>query len=260
MQKNSIFLCIYIEILYFIVIIIEEMNITQQSGGHKVAKVSFDNRIMFTYEAKSFPGVNKVAELVREDICLVTGFRAGEYVRGTRCKNLIIFGTVDKSDYLKELDKSGLIRLNDIRGKWETYSFQIVDDPYPDVDHALVIAGSDKRGTIYGLFHLSELLGVSPFVNWNHCYPRRRKNVVLTDECNMVSKEPSVRYRGFFRVELEFYSKKENISAKYSEPVSKISLFRKPGSLIGIIRYSVYKIHYKPYQQKSCEKPSYLLS
>ena len=205
MQKNSIFLCIYIEILYFIVIIIEEMNITQQSGGHKVAKVSFDNRIMFTYEAKSFPGVNKVAELVREDICLVTGFRAGEYVRGTRCKNLIIFGTVDKSDYLKELDKSGLIRLNDIRGKWETYSFQIVDDPYPDVDHALVIAGSDKRGTIYGLFHLSELLGVSPFVNWNHCYPRRRKNVVLTDECNMVSKEPSVRYRGFFRV--EFYSK-----------------------------------------------------
>ncbi|ADL32929.1 alpha-glucuronidase Gh115A [Butyrivibrio proteoclasticus B316] len=198
MQKNSIFLCIYIEILYFIVIIIEEMNITQQSGGHKVAKVSFDNRIMFTYEAKSFPGVNKVAELVREDICLVTGFRAGEYVRGTRCKNLIIFGTVDKSDYLKELDKSGLIRLNDIRGKWETYSFQIVDDPYPDVDHALVIAGSDKRGTIYGLFHLSELLGVSPFVNWNHCYPRRRKNVVLTDECNMVSKEPSVRYRGFF--------------------------------------------------------------
>ncbi len=163
-----------------------------------MAKVSFDNRIMFTYEAKSFPGVNKVAELVREDVYLVTGFRAGEYARGSKCKNLIIFGTADRSDYLEELDKRGLIRLGDIRGKWETYSFQVVDNPFEGVDHALVIAGSDKRGTIYGLFHLSEVLGVSPFVNWNHCFPRKRKNVVLTDEVNVVSKEPSVKYRGFF--------------------------------------------------------------
>ncbi|WP_029233038.1 glycosyl hydrolase 115 family protein [Butyrivibrio sp. VCB2006] len=163
-----------------------------------MAKVSFDNRIMFTYEAKSFPGVNKVAELVREDVYLVTGFRAGEYARGSKCKNLIIFGTADRSDYLEELDKRGLIRLGDIRGKWETYSFQVVDNPFEGVDHALVIAGSDKRGTIYGLFHLSEVLGVSPFVNWNHCFPHKRKNVVLTDEVNVVSKEPSVKYRGFF--------------------------------------------------------------
>ncbi|WP_024866322.1 glycosyl hydrolase 115 family protein [Butyrivibrio sp. FCS014] len=163
-----------------------------------MSKISFDNRLMFTYESKSFPGVNKVASLVRQDIFLVTGFHAGEYTKGTKCRNLIIYGTVDKSDYLKELEENGLLDLEQVRGKWEVYSFQVIDKPMDGVDHAVVIAGSDKRGTIYGLFHLSELLGVSPLINWNHVLPRKKKNVRLTDEANMVSKEPSVKYRGFF--------------------------------------------------------------
>ncbi len=153
---------------------------------------------MFTYESKSFPGVNKVAALVRQDLSLVTGFHAGEYIRGCKCRNLIIYGTVDRSDYLKELEENGLIDLTDVRGKWEVYSFQVIDQPMEGVDHALVIAGSDKRGTIYGLFHISELLGVSPLVNWNHVYPKKKKNAFLTDGVNTVTREPSVRYRGFF--------------------------------------------------------------
>lgn len=60
-----------------------------------------------------------------------------------------------------------------------------------------MIAGSDKRGTIYGLFHLSELIGVSPLVNWNHVLPRHQDTVVLDDRVNMVSRVPSVKYRGF---------------------------------------------------------------
>ena len=166
--------------------------------GVKVSKVSFDNRLMFTYESKSFPGVNKIAVLVRQDLYLVTGFHAGEYTKGCKCKNLIIYGTVGRSDYLDELEEKGLIDLEEVRGKWEVYSFQVIDSPMDGVDHAVVIAGSDKRGTIYGLFHLSELLGVSPLVNWNHVLPKKKKNASLTDEVNMVSKEPSVKYRGFF--------------------------------------------------------------
>ena len=69
-----------------------------------MAKVSFDNRFMFTYESKSFPGVNKIASEVRNDLYLVTGFHAGEYTKGCKCKNLVIYGTVDKSDYLEDLD------------------------------------------------------------------------------------------------------------------------------------------------------------
>lgn len=163
-----------------------------------MANLYLDKELMFTCEEKAFPGVNKVAELVNEDIFLVTGFKAGRYVKGTGCKNLIIYGTVDRSDYLDELDRSGIIRLSEIRDKWESYIFKVVDNPFEGADQALIIAGSDKRGTIYGLFHLSELLGVSPLVNWNHCFPQKKENVVLTDGYNIVSKEPSVKYRGFF--------------------------------------------------------------
>ena len=99
---------------------------------------------------------------------------------------------------MDDLERRGIINLNLIRGKWEVYSFQVVDNPIADVAHALIIAGSDKRGTIYGLYHLSELIGVSPLVTWNHVRPRRRKNLNLTDDVNVVTKEPSVKYRGFF--------------------------------------------------------------
>ena len=107
--------------------------------------ISFDRELMITYEEKAFSGVNKVAELVREDIFRVTGFKADRFVKGTECKILIIFGTVDRSEYLEKLDRNGNIRLSDIRGKWESYIFKVVDNPFEGVEHALVIAGSDKR-------------------------------------------------------------------------------------------------------------------
>ena len=62
----------------------------------------------------------------------------------------------------------------------------------------MVIAGSDKRGTIYGLFHISELLNVSPLVDWCDIKPQKLIEKVLTKEHCIVSKEPSVKYRGFF--------------------------------------------------------------
>lgn len=63
--------------------------------------------------------------------------------------------------------------------------------------HLLVIAGSDKRGTIYGLFHLSEQMGVSPFVDWCGIKPCHRDKIIFAWDMECVSKEPSVEYRGF---------------------------------------------------------------
>lgn len=68
----------------------------------------------------------------------------------------------------------------------------------PGVKKALVIAESDKRGTIFGMFHLSELLGISPLVDWAEVRPAPREQLVLDVSCCMVSREPSVRYRGIF--------------------------------------------------------------
>ena len=85
-----------------------------------------------------------------------------------------------------------------IAGKRECYFWKIVNAPAEGIRTALVICGSDKRGTIYGMFHLSDLIGVSAWYDWADVTPVHRDEMVLTtaDEC--VSKEPSVRFRGFF--------------------------------------------------------------
>ena len=74
----------------------------------------------------------------------------------------------------------------------------MAENPVEGIESALVIYGSDKLGTIYGLFHLSELLGVTAMVDWGDCQYVKQDSFVLKEEDSFVSKEPSVKYRGFF--------------------------------------------------------------
>ena len=154
--------------------------------------------LVFYEEDSTYSGVKKAAENVKEDIRLVTGCKPETFFEGTEAKNGIIYGTVGHSAILAELEKEGKIELSMVRGKWEVYSFTLVEAPLPGMEKALVIAGSDKRGTIYGLYRLSELIGVSPFVNWNHLWPAQKEKLEFDEKINQVSKEPSVKYRGFF--------------------------------------------------------------
>ena len=154
----------------------------------------------FVYEDSAYPGVKRIAGRVRKDAELVFGARPVKIAPGeeTACTFPVIFGTAGMSSALDDLDQRGLIKLDDIKGRREVYSFSIVDKPYEWAETALVIAGSDKRGTIYGLFHLSELLKVSPLVDWCDVKPDGMSELILDENCNMISKEPSVKYRGFF--------------------------------------------------------------
>lgn len=161
-------------------------------------KITIDSSLCFWNDDTVLPGVNKVAELVKEDIQLVTGSLPGDYVSGNSLKNVVIYGTIGYSKLLDNLDEQGFISLSTIRNKWEVYSFTVVENPFPGIQNSLIIAGSDKRGTIYGLFHLSELIGVSPLIHWNHVWPQKKEQIVLDSSCNYTSNEPSVKYRGFF--------------------------------------------------------------
>lgn len=163
-----------------------------------MGKVNIGKNIAFYEEASAYPGVKRVAEQVKQDIRLVTGQSALQWKSGKGLTQAVIYGTVGNSNILNDLEKRGILNLCEVRGKREVYSFQIVENPVEEMVSAVVIAGSDKRGTIYGLYHLSEIMGVSPLVNWNHVWPEKKENVVLTEEMNMVSREPSVKYRGFF--------------------------------------------------------------
>ncbi|MGN0505383.1 MAG: glycosyl hydrolase 115 family protein [Lachnospiraceae bacterium] len=163
-----------------------------------MSKVIIGKGLAFYEEEQAFSGVKKVAEQVKHDIFLVTGCRPEICQAGQKAKNAVIYGTIGKSELLRELEAQGRLDLTPVRGKWECYLFEIIKHPTPEIEQALLIAGSDKRGTIYGLYHLSELLGVSPLVNWNHVLPAHKENVILDETCRLISKEPSVKYRGFF--------------------------------------------------------------
>lgn len=151
--------------------------------------------------AEEFSGVKKIAQKVLNDLWLVTD-REYELTEGAPQElevcDCIIAGTIGHNTALDLLAKEGRLDLPQISGKREVYSFGIIEKRGAEAHHTLVIAGSDKRGTIYGLFHLSELLGVSPWIYFADVMPEKKYQVILTEDVNTVSKEPSVKYRGFF--------------------------------------------------------------
>lgn len=154
-------------------------------------------------EEEAYEGVKRIGQRVADDILLVTGNRPEIVREKSQCQNafVIVAATTGKSRILEEMEKAGKWNGAEIEGKREVYRIQVIDDPFldmPEVEKALVIAGSDKRGTIYGLFRLSELCGVSPLLYWGDVAPEKKETVVLELGEGFCSKEPSVKYRGFF--------------------------------------------------------------
>jgi hypothetical protein len=79
---------------------------------------------------------------------------------------VIIAGTIRNSSLIDSMVSAGKIDISEIKGKWEAFQTQVVSRPMPGISQALVISGSDKRGTIYGMYDISEQIGVSPWCWW----------------------------------------------------------------------------------------------
>ena len=108
----------------------------------------------------------------------------------------IIIGNVE-SPLIQQLTKKKLIDAKALKGKVEKYVMQTISNPLPGVDEALVIAGSDKRGTIYGIYELSEQMGVSPWYYWADTPIEKQQNLAI-EKGSYTAGEPAVRYRGIF--------------------------------------------------------------
>ena len=145
--------------------------------------------IQFYCDENEFSGVVKIAQKVALDVKKVTD-KTPKFINKLNGQdNVVIFGTLGKCALLEEFKNE--ISSEKISGKRECYTFTVIGT-------RLIIAGSDKRGTIYGLFHLSELLGVSALVDWANIPPVKKNSFSLSEKDNYISKEPSVVYRGFF--------------------------------------------------------------
>ncbi|WP_342565685.1 glycosyl hydrolase 115 family protein [Paenibacillus sp. FSL R7-0345] len=145
-------------------------------------------------------GLRRVAESFAADIELITDTKP-EIVaeREQLGSTAIVIGTAGRSRLLDEWIAAGKVDVTAIRGKRECYRIQRIEHPCDGVQQALVIAGSDKRGTIYGTYAVSEMMGVSPWVYFADVMPEKRTLLDLPDsQLDVSSKEPSVKYRGIF--------------------------------------------------------------
>lgn len=145
-----------------------------------------------------WPGVLRAADDLSHDIRDITGktlqVRSSSQPTG---RNIILIGTIGKSAIIDRLIAAHAIDVSETRGKWESYFTQVVRNPMPGVDRALVICGSDKRGTIYGIYDLSEESGQSPWYYWSDV-PAKKHAALYVKPGRFAVGEPSVKYRGIF--------------------------------------------------------------
>lgn len=132
-----------------------------------------------------------------EDVQRVTGAKPKLVSRAKRKTIPVIIGTLGQSKTIDRLVAEGKLDVSGIRGQWESYVLQVVKNPLPGVAQALVIAGSDRRGTIYGIYHLSELIGVSPWYWWADVPVQKKNRVALRGDIFRQG-PPAVKYRGIF--------------------------------------------------------------
>ena len=162
-----------------------------------------------------FDGISLIAETLKSDLNRIIGANVEDEEKAVENDNglkiikdksqlsgkAIIAGTYGENgnEVINELIENGKIDVTDLKGRWESYLMQALRSPISGVEEALIIVGSDKRGTIYGLLHISEIIGISPWVWWADVLPEIQAKVVLPGEqCNIISKEPSIKYRGIF--------------------------------------------------------------
>lgn len=109
----------------------------------------------------------------------------------------IIAGSIDKSSFIKRLIKEGKLDSSLLQGRREKFIITTLHNPLDIKGDVLLIAGSDKRGTIYGIYELSQQMGVSPWYWWADA-PVRHHEAVYIKQGTYTDGEPKVRYRGLF--------------------------------------------------------------
>jgi len=145
-----------------------------------------------------FPGVIRVIKQVQQDIGRVAGQQPDILFEDSGAtKEIIVAGTLGRNRLIDQLAQQNKLDVDAIRGKWEAFLIQVVDHPWPSVDRALVLVGSDKRGTIFALYDLAEKIGVSPWYWWADV-PVQHHSALYIRPGAFYSGEPKVKYRGIF--------------------------------------------------------------
>ena len=155
-----------------------------------------NNRVEIYMDTNDCKGVSYAAHALLKDIKSVSGAiatltsDAGFLKKADTARPAILVGTIDHSAAIDQLVKQKRINGNLLKGKREKFIITLIDGQ-------LVIAGSDRRGTIYGIYELSQQMGVSPWYDWADV-PVEHHDSIFVNKGIYTDGEPAVRYRGIF--------------------------------------------------------------
>ncbi|MEU5725810.1 glycosyl hydrolase 115 family protein [Micromonospora sp. NPDC047738] len=195
-------------------------------NGHTTSPILIDPSYGGDHADRDYTQVRRAVQDLRQDVAMVTGaidpgevqslFVDDESAKEARLakadqsklpalltqaagqQNAIIVGQIGQSRLIDEIVAAGRFdEAAGIKGKWEAYATKTIKNPMPGVDNALVIAGSDARGTIYGIYSISEEIGVSPWY-WYSDVPVKQRDDIDVKGKTRVDDGPDVKYRGFF--------------------------------------------------------------
>ncbi|MGE5812152.1 MAG: glycosyl hydrolase 115 family protein, partial [Ignavibacteria bacterium] len=145
-----------------------------------------------------YPGVIRVLKNFKTDIGKITNAAPLLSIDSIPLiKEIVLAGTIGKSKLIDKLIRENKLDVEGIAGKWETFLIQVIEKPFDNIDRALIIAGSDKRGTIFGIYDCSEKIGVSPWYWWADV-PVKKQSALYVLPGRYTMGEPKVKYRGIF--------------------------------------------------------------
>ncbi|MDP2885792.1 MAG: glycosyl hydrolase 115 family protein [Ignavibacteria bacterium] len=148
--------------------------------------------------SQDYPAVKRVIRDLQADILRVSRAESALFLDSPpKTKEFVLVGTLGRNPLVDELVRNGKIKVDGVAGKWETFLIQVVEKPFPGVDRTLVVVGSDKRGTVFGVYDLCEKIGVSPWYWWADVPVKSRPNLFV-GKGRYTQGEPAVKYRGIF--------------------------------------------------------------
>ncbi len=175
----------------------DELTLASPGEAHSFSLAEHNRVAPIVIDSNDYTVVRLAAGFLADDVQRVTGLRpAVETKPGAALA--VIAGTLGHSVWIDRLAASGKLgNLDRVEGHWEATLWQLVEKPFPGVNRALVIAGSDRRGTAYGLVRISETIGVSPWYWWADVPVAHRDGVAVKLTGEFVD-DPGVKYRGIF--------------------------------------------------------------
>jgi hypothetical protein len=170
-----------------------QIKITSAAANNSIPIVSETTATYIITDSTDDWLIQKSAQLLQQDIEMVTGKKPQivHSVPASKTNNIII-GCIQSSPIIQTLSSQKKINIDWLKGRWEAGSIQTIAN-----SSSIVIAGSDKRGTAFGVFELSQKMGVSPWYWWADV-PVKKKKEIFMEKGNYNFPSPSVKYRGIF--------------------------------------------------------------